>query len=230
MANTSAILAKDVVVRFTDGGTVIGTSAPVDIAAGATTSVSVDWDTRGVKGDRIVTATVDPANAIAESNEADNAITRLIKVRGNKVTNGSYEESADRTHPDGWSTGGARYDSSGTHASDGTDAIGLPGGLLTAASVTSAPIPVDGGATYSFAGSVVSGKAPAVSVTFLDATGAAVGSVVKPATTLFDEAGTDVATGKLTVPAGATQVRLTLAAPTSLTGGETTWLDDVWLW
>jgi hypothetical protein len=175
-----------------------------------------------------VTATVDPADAIAEVDETDNALTRTITVRGNKVTNGSFEQSAAGSQPDGWTTQGSSYDTSGTHASDGTDAVGLPGGLLTPASVTSAPIPVQAGQEYSFASSVVSGAKPLVSATFLDATGAVLGSAKTLTTSVLDAAGLTTAT--LTAPAGASQVKLTLTAAPTLRSGQTTWLDDVWLW
>ena len=98
--------AAGVVVRFRDGDAVIGTSAPVSIPAGGETTVSVRWDTRALKGDHVVTAVVDPANAVAESDESDNRLARTISVRGNKVTNGSFEQSSSGSSPDAWSGAG----------------------------------------------------------------------------------------------------------------------------
>lgn len=226
--NTSMVDASNVVVAFTDGGAAIGTSAPVAIAAGQTTTVNVSWNTAGIHGDRQVKATVDPADAIAETSETDNALTRTITVKGNKVTNGSFEESASGTQPDSWTSQGATYDTSGAHASDGTDAIGLPGGLLTPALVTTAPIPVQAGQQYTFATLVVSGAKPLVSATYLDQSGAVLGTATTLATSVLDSTGLTTAT--LTPPVGASQVKLKLTAPPTSVSGQTTWLDDVWLW
>ena len=81
-------------MQFLDGATVIGTAAPVSVPAGGTTNVSIAWDTAGIKGTRSITAVVDPANTVAESNEADNRLARTMTVKGNKVTNGSFETAA----------------------------------------------------------------------------------------------------------------------------------------
>jgi hypothetical protein len=215
VSNSGAAAASGVVVQLLDGSAVIGTSAPVSLAAGATTSVSVPWSTAGTKGDRSITAVVDPGNTVVESNEADNRLTRTVTVKGNKVTNGSFE--AGSAQPDSWTSSGATYDTSGAHATDGSDAIGLQ----PLSSITSAAIPVQAGATYQLAVASVSGAAPKVSVSYLDAAGKVMGA----ATTL-----TSGLTGSLSVPAGATQLKVTLAAPSTLLRGQTLWVDDVWLW
>ena len=206
---------QGVVVQLLDGTNVIGTSTPVSIAAGGTTNVSVAWNTKGVTGARAITAVVDPANTVAESNEADNRLTRTITVKGNKVTNGSFE--AGSTQPDSWTSNGATYDTSGEHASDGSDAIGL----RPLGSITSAAIPVEAGATYQLAATSVSGAAPKVSVSYLNAAGKVVGAVSSLSSGL---------TGSLTVPSGATDLKITLAAPSNLLSGQTAWVDDIWLW
>jgi hypothetical protein len=91
VGNPSSVAAQGVVVRFLDGASVVGTSAPVSVPAGATTDVSVVWNITGLKGDRSITAVVDPANTVAESDEADNRLTRIVTVKGTKVTNGSLQ-------------------------------------------------------------------------------------------------------------------------------------------
>ncbi len=224
VANEGAADAKDVVVRFLDGEDVIATSDPVDLAAGGSKKVTVTWDTRGVKGDRKVKAVVDPADTVAESDESDNSLVRTINIRGNKVTNGSFEESADGSAPDGWTGGsGTAYDTSGGHSTDGQSAVGLEGGLLKG-SWTSAPISVAPGEKYDLAMSV-DGAAPAVSVTYLDEAGAVVSKATLPVTTLTGEL-----TGKVAVPSGASELKLKIAGAPTLSAGQTTWVDDVWLW
>ena len=224
VVNDGAADASGVVVRFTDGGRLIATSAALDVPAGQSRTVTVTWDTRQVKGDRQVTAAVDPDDTVAESAEDDNTLTRTITVRGNKVTNGSFEESANGTAPDAWSSGsGATYDTTGAHATDGRSAVGLKGGLVGPA-WTSAPVPVTAGETYDLAMSFA-GVAPSVSVSFVDRLGGVVSTVMVSPSVL-----TDQLTGKVSVPAGATSLRIGLAAPPTLKLGQTTWVDDVWLW
>ncbi|HSE09091.1 MAG TPA: CARDB domain-containing protein [Nocardioidaceae bacterium] len=223
VANDGSADATDVVVRFLDGDSVIATSEPVDLAAGGTKAVTVTWDTRGVKGDRTVKAVVDPADTVAESDETDNTLVRTITVRGNKVTNGSFEQSSGGS-PDGWIGGqGTSYDTSGAHATDGEGAVGLEGGLLNG-SWTSAPISVSPGERYDLSMSV-DGPAPAVSVSFLDPAGSVVGTATLPVTTLTGEL-----TGTVTVPAGVSALKIAIAAAPTLSAGKTTWVDDVWLW
>jgi hypothetical protein len=211
-------------VRFSDGDSVIGTSSPVDVPVGKTRQVSVTWDTRTLRGERSVTAVVDPDDTVPESNEADNALTRTITVRGNKVQNGSFEESADGSAPDAWEGGsGTAYDTSGAHASDGEAAVGLKGGLL-GNRWTSAPVEVAPGETYGLA-LTFTGTAPAVSVSFLDGAGSALGTTSVPVTGLTGEL-----TGRIDVPLGASALRIGLAGGPNLLAGQTTWVDEVWLW
>jgi hypothetical protein len=216
--------ATGVVLRFADGGTQIATSDPVDLATGESTTVTVTWDTRTVKGDRKVSVTADPDDAVTESDESDNTLTRTIAVRGNKVANGSFEQSSDGSSPDAWTGGsGTTYDTSGGHSTDGQAAVGLTGGLL-GTGWTSAAIPVTPGERYDLAMSVA-GTAPAVSLTFLDKAGAVVAKAPVSLTAL-----TGLLTGTVDVPAGASTLKIGLAAAPTLTAGKTTWVDDVWLW
>ncbi len=224
VVNEGDALATGVVLRFEDGGEPIATSDPVDLAAGESATVTVTWDTRTVKGDQKVSVIADPGDVVAESDEADNTLTRTIAVRGNKVENGSFEESSTGSSPDGWSGGsGTTYDSSGAHSTDGQAAVGLTGGLL-GSGWTSASIPVAAGDQYDLAMSVA-GTAPAVSLTYLDGTGAV---VAKAPVSLSALAGSLI--GAVDVPAGATAVKIGLAPAPTLGRGETTWVDDVWLW
>ena len=96
------------------------------------------WNTKGIKGDRTVAVTADPANAIAESDEANNTASRTVTVKGNRVQNGDFQSSTNGA-PDSWS-------SSGSTSYDGNSAKAGPGG-----SWTSAPIAVEPGRTYGLA-------------------------------------------------------------------------------
>ncbi|MGH3329799.1 MAG: CARDB domain-containing protein [Nocardioidaceae bacterium] len=229
VANDGDAPASGVVVRFDDGGSLIATTDPVDIAAGESVTVSAAWDTRQVKGDRKVSALADPQDVVAENDESDNTLTRTITVRGNKVTNGSFEQSSNGSAPDAWRGGsGATYDTSGAHASDGKAAVGLQGGLqgglLGAAGWTSAPISVAPGDRYDLALSFT-GTPPSVSVSFLDKTGSVVGTSPVSITALAGQLA-----GGVTVPAGASVLRIGLAGAPTLRTGQVTWVDDVWLW
>jgi hypothetical protein len=82
VANIGTAEARNVVVRFFDGTTPIGDSAPISsLAAGATAEASFTWSTRGLKGNHTITAVVDPANSVIESNENNNRLVRTIPVR-----------------------------------------------------------------------------------------------------------------------------------------------------
>lgn len=229
----------DVVVEFRDGDTVLGRSGPVTTKANASKDVSFIWDTRGVKGDHVITAVVDPGNVILESDEANNSMARIVTVRGNKVANGSFESTSDGTRPEGWTGGssGTSYDASGSHASDGQAAVGTTGlGVLTGRpSWTSAPIDVTPGTTYDLAMTMASegsSSSPGMSVSYLDSTGAVLGTVTGIATTLTRDAPARQVTGRITVPAGVSKVRLTLTgfALTDSAPGGTVWFDDIWMW
>src|SRR5262249_10789649 len=101
VANNRTANAANDVVRFLDGSTLVGDSAPIaTLARGASAQVSVTWDTRGIHGDRLISAVADPNNTVAESNESNNTEQRTITIRGNKVINGSFEQSANGTTPD----------------------------------------------------------------------------------------------------------------------------------
>lgn len=237
VSNTGTAAASGVVVELFDGTTSIGSTAPVDLAAGATTTVTTLWDTRGINGERTLRAVVDPGNTVPERDESDNTLVRTVTIRGNRVVNGSYEASVGGATPEGWtSSGSTTYDTSGAHATDGTDAVGLSGGL-TPGSWASDPVEVAAGSTYSLAMSAAGGS-PTLSATFLDGTGAVVSKIASldvvvgtlDSSVSAVEGSVSKISGTLTVPAGATRLVLTATAPPTLPAGATLWLDDVWVW
>jgi hypothetical protein len=81
VANIGTATARDVVVRFLDGSTVVGQSAPITVPAGGTVDATYAWDTSRLKGTRVITAVVDPANTVGEANETNNRIERSLPLR-----------------------------------------------------------------------------------------------------------------------------------------------------
>jgi len=149
--NVGTDAASNVAVRFTDNGTPIGADQIIaSIAAGATGTASVVWNTKGLKGDRTIVVSVDPANAIRESNETNNSVTGTVTVKGNKVQNGDFQQSSSGTAPDHWSSSGS---TSYPQSTDGNrSASAGPGG-----SWTSDAIAVTSGAKYGLAVDVAGG-------------------------------------------------------------------------
>src|SRR5581483_10761367 len=72
------------VVAVKDGAqTLVGnvTLGPSDLRAGALRDVPLVWDTTGLDGSVVLQATIDPANAISEIDETNNAATRAVTLR-----------------------------------------------------------------------------------------------------------------------------------------------------
>lgn len=81
VTNDNQAAAQNVVVRLLDGSTFIADSVSVDLAPGESKQVSVVWDTQKLKGDHVVTAIVDPNNAIAESKENNNKAQVTVTLK-----------------------------------------------------------------------------------------------------------------------------------------------------
>jgi hypothetical protein len=133
VSNVGGVKASDVLVRFEDNGALVG-ERTVTLAAGESTHVSVPWSTKHLKGERTLTVTADPADAVDEANEGNNSASRTVTVRGNKVRNGDFSEPG----PAGWTA-------SGETSYDGGSVSAGPGGAWT-----SDPIPVEPLRTYRF--------------------------------------------------------------------------------
>jgi subtilisin family serine protease len=145
VANTGDADAAASTTQFLlDGQTVLGTVGTPAIPAGGTATVSVGWDTRGANGEHTIRITADSAGGVNESAEDNNVGTLTVTVRGNKVRNGSFEQSSSGSSPDAWT-------SSGDTSYDGESANAGPTG-----SWTSDPIDVVAGGSYDF---VVQGTA-----------------------------------------------------------------------
>jgi hypothetical protein len=79
LTNAGQALAKSATVSFANGSTAVGTTAPVDIAAGASKVVSLTT-TKLKKGTYTITVVADPANAVKESNEGNNKVQTTLAI------------------------------------------------------------------------------------------------------------------------------------------------------
>lgn len=151
--NAGTAEARNVAVRFAvDGQAIAPDQTIASIPAGGSGTASVVWSVKHQDGTHTLTVTADPADAIRELVETNNAASVSVTVRGNKVRNGSFEQSATGTSPDNWSSsGGTTYAQGGTHGSRSVtaDATG---------SWTSDAIAVTAGKTYGVAVDVSGGS------------------------------------------------------------------------
>jgi immune inhibitor A len=153
------------------------------ILAGGSIVVQLDWDTRGVKGDHVIGVDVDVASDVSESNEANNAATLAVSVRGNKVENGDFEQAnAGGDAPEAWTgtdTGAGTTewsDDGGTDGSRGASITGSGASTVLAGMPrwTSEPIAVSPGELLELRALVSAqgmSSAPAVGLAYLGSAG-----------------------------------------------------------
>jgi PKD repeat protein len=223
-----------------DGTQVLGLVDTPALAAGASAEVSVLWDTRNTKGTHQVKATADKPAAIAEKDEANNAATLTVSIKGNKVTNGSFEQAnSSGNGPEGWtassgSSGTTSWSDSGTGGSKGASATGSGGSAATSSpSWTSAPIAVVPGETLDFTAAVSSlgSSSPATAgLVFVGALGTVLDAVTV-LTAPVGVSGFQTLENAVTVPVGAVQARIVLRgfSPTDLATRGTVTFDDIGL-
>jgi hypothetical protein len=237
VTNDGGTDAGGVVVRFSNGTSTIGSSAPVAVPAGSTVDVAVTWATKAISGVQTVTAEADPANAVIEEDETDNTLTRQVTVRGNLVPNWSFE--AGLTAPTSWTAGsGTRYLTNDSHAQDGSDLVSIQAALLgkkpaSGATWTSSTFPVTAGRQYGIATGLQAqglSSVPSLTVVYLDAKNKQVGStnLLGPGQTF---AAQDVI-GSSTAPATAKTARIVLRGFSSVDPAPAgvAWFDSVWMW
>ncbi len=75
--NTGGAAAAGFATAVTDNGKQVGRVTSGALAPGASTTFSVTW--KPTSGSHTVTTTVDPTNAVAESDESDNKLTSTVK-------------------------------------------------------------------------------------------------------------------------------------------------------
>jgi uncharacterized delta-60 repeat protein len=211
------------------------------IPAGGTTTVSVNWDTRSVKGEHTIRVTADRTANVAESNEDNNAATLTVNVKGNKVTNGSFEQSnASGTGPAGWSgsntgAGTSSWSEGGSDGSRSVSVSGNGGNALLAGSPnwTSDAIAVTPGEVLNlvvFAHSYGASSPATAGLVCLDTSGNVLGTVSALSVPLTT-GGFATLEQLVTIPAGVAQVRVVLSgfsASDIATGGAVTF-DEVGL-
>jgi hypothetical protein len=84
--NLGGAAASNVKVQFSVDGVAIGSVVTIgQITAGGTGRATTNWDTHGQNGTHTITAAADPANAIVEKDESNNAASRPALVQGSKV-------------------------------------------------------------------------------------------------------------------------------------------------
>lgn len=203
-----------------DGVTVLGTVDTPTIPAGGMTTVSVNWDTRSVRGEHTMRVTADHTDTVAESDETNNAATFTVTVKGNKVANGSFEQSnASGTGPAAWSgsdtnAGNTSWSEGGSDGGRSVSVSGNGGNALIAGSPswTSDAIAVTPGEMLTLAVTARSDNtsSPATAeLVYLDATGNALclfTALTAPRTT----GGFATVQQLITIPAGVAQVRIVL--------------------
>jgi hypothetical protein len=212
------------------------------IPAGGSVDVDLDWDTRGVKGDHTLSAEADAGEAIAESDEANNAASLAVNVKGNKVQNGDFEQpSGDGNAPAAWTgsstgAGGASYSSDG--GTDGSRGAAVSGTgksvvLFGSPTWTSAPIDVTGGQLLNLRVTVSAeglSSAPSAGLAYLGPAGQLL-ETVRLIDVPLDTGGFTTLEQLVTLPPGVAQVRVVLFgfAPTDLATAGTVVFDDVGL-
>jgi subtilisin family serine protease len=179
-----------------EGGALIGSVSTPPIQPGGTATVTQGWNTTKLNGTYRILVTADAAGASPSTG------TLTVTVKGNKVKNGSFEESSNGSSPDGWT-------SSGSTSYDGQSASAGPGG-----SWTSEPVAVQPGSSYDLTAAV--NGSGTVLVQQLSAAGVLLASVSVPVVG-------SLAGAVLTAAPTATQLRIVLKG--GLTG--TTTFDDV---
>ena len=219
VANIGYRGVTNVGVRFVLDGVTQGADRVIaSLAPGQAADVSILIQTQGHPGTHTLTVTADPTNAIHESDETNNAGTATFYVKGNKVTNSSFEQTATTapTRPAGWTPSGSNaiWDTTGSHASDGVAAAGVVTGMLPgqAGSWTSDAIAVTAGAAYDVTATVSSGgtaATPRVVVSALDAAGV-VTTPLLALTQLVPAGAASALVGQVTIPAGVTAVVIEL--------------------
>jgi hypothetical protein len=195
-----------------------------------------------VNGERVIVATADAAAAVEEGDEDNNVGRLTVTVRGNKVSNGSFEQSnADGTAPADWtaSSSKAGTTSYGEGGSDGERSVSITGTGASAVlhgvpSWTSAPIAVKAGEVLSLRASVRTdglSSAPSIGLAYLGPTGELL-KTVTVATAALRTDGFAVLDKVVTIPTGVAEVRVVLAGftATDLATNGTVTFDDVGLY
>jgi hypothetical protein len=226
--------------RFRIDGTTVATVATAGLAPNQSVNVSTTWDTKHQAGDHVLVVTADVANAVAESNEGDNDGTFSFTVRGNRIENGSFEQSSSGSAPDAWTgsstgAGSATWSSGGSDGQHSATLTGNGGSALVHGSPTwtSDPVSVVPGETVELVTDVRStglSSAPTASLVYLGALGEVL-QTVRVLTAPLQTVGFTTLERTVTIPAGVAQVRVTLSgfSVTDIATAGTVTFDEVGL-
>jgi hypothetical protein len=258
ISNTGNAAAPASQTEFRVDSTILGLVATPSIVGGASTQVSIQWDTRSQKGQHTIRVTADAGvpQAVTESNETNNFSTATVNVQGNKVKNSSFEQggggssssastmsaetSQSANGPANWSgsstgAGSATWSDGG---SDGAKSAGATGNGSSAAAAgspswTSDPIAVTPGEALTFAVSISAANASSAATAGLVYLGAA-GNVLQTVnliTAPLMTSGFARLEQAVTIPASVTQVRVKLVgfSPADLRTSGTVKFDEVGL-
>jgi len=225
-----------------DADTVLGEVETAPIPAGASSEVSVMWDTAGVKGQHTIRTTADSGIEVSEVDEGNNAGVLTVEVKGNRVTNGSFEQTGTGGGPAGWtgsstSAGQASWsEDAGTGGSNAVTITGNGGSVLLGGSPswTSDPIEVAPSEVVDLVASVrtsTASSAPALGLVYLGAAGQVL-DTVRVASAPLTTAAFVTLEDTVTIPAGVSKVRVRLIgfAPTDTKTSGTVVFDDIGLY
>ena len=224
-----------------DGSTALGSVETPGIPADGSSAVTLSWNTSGLKGDHVIRAAADAAGVVAEDNEGNNAGQRTVHVQGNKVENGSFEQSASTgNQPEAWTgsstaAGQTSWSEGGEDGSKGARMTGTGGSALLAGAPTwtSAPIDVVPGQVLDLVASVrTTGTSshPALGLAYLGPTGNVLDKV-RAITAPLSTNGFVTLEKAVTIPAGVATVRVVLTgfAPTDTRTAGSVTFDNVGL-
>jgi M6 family metalloprotease-like protein len=245
ISNVGSAAAAATSTSFTLDGVALPNSpvATGAIPAGGSVTVELAWDTRGVSGEHVIGVVADSGGVVAEAREGNNSGTLSVSVRGNKVTNGDFEQSNDaETGPAAWtgtSTGAGTTSYSEDGGSDGSSGASMSGtgGNAALAGVptwTSSPVAVKPGELLDLRVLVSSAgmsSAPSVGLAYLGSAGKVLDTVRLLQVPLVTD-GFATLEKSVTVPKGVTEVRIVLSgfAATDLATAGTVTFDDVGLY
>ena len=245
ISNVGSAAAAATSTSFTLDGVALPNSpvATGAIPAGGSVTVELAWDTRGVSGEHVIGVGADSSGVVAEAREGNNSGTLSVSVRGNKVTNGDFEQSNDaETGPAAWtgtSTGAGTTSYSEDGGSDGSSGASMTGtgGNAALAGVptwTSAPIAVTAGELLDLRVLVSStgmSSAPSVGLAYLGNAGQLLNTVRLLEVPLVTD-GFATLERSVTLPKGVTAVRVVLFgfAPGDLATAGTVTFDEVGLY
>ena len=74
-----------------DGTKMLGSVATPSIPAGSSVTVSMLWDTKGVKGQHVIAVTCDSAGVVDELDEGNNLSSLTVSVKDNVVKRVSFK-------------------------------------------------------------------------------------------------------------------------------------------